>query len=179
MITTYSPDATTLSSGLLIGRVIIGPVMAAHGAQKLFGWFGGYGIAGTGGFFESLGFRPGRLFATLAGLAEFSGGVLTALGFLGPVGQALMISVMIVAAVTVHWSNGLFATSNGLEVPLLYIAGAFMIALAGPGLFSLDALLGLDALWTPKLVWAVLLVGVAGGFGNLLLRRSAPTAQRA
>jgi putative oxidoreductase len=176
---TYPPDATTISTGLLIGRLIFGLVIAAHGAQKLFGWFGGYGIAGTGGFFESLGFRPGALFATLAGLAEFGGGVLTALGFLGPIGQALMISVMIVAAVTVHWKNGLFATANGVEVPLLNIGGALIIALAGPGLYSLDALLGLDALWTPKLIWVVLLLGIVGGLGNLALRRGAPAAQRA
>src|SRR5579862_446792 len=104
---------------LLVVR-LIGLGFAAHGAQKLFGWFGGYGIAGTGGFFESLGFRPGRLFAAAAALSEVIGGLLIALGLLGPVGPALVLAVMIVAAVSVHWHNGLFATANGIELPLLY-----------------------------------------------------------
>jgi putative oxidoreductase len=147
--------------------------MAAHGTQKLFGWFGGYGLAGTAGFFESMGFRPGRVFVAAASLTEITGGLLLALGFLGPVGPALMLSVMIVAAVTVHWEHGLFATSNGIEVPLLYAAGAVTLALTGPGLFSLDALLGLGAVWTPAIVWAAIAIGAVGGVVNLGLRRSA------
>src|SRR5436190_44732 len=129
--------------GLLLVRLALGTLMAAHGAQKLFGWFGGYGIAGTGGFFESLGFHPGRLFAAAAGASEFAGGLLLALGLLGPAGPALVIGVMTVAALSVHWPNGLFATSNGIELPLLYAAGAAAVALTGPGQYSLDALLGL------------------------------------
>src|SRR5262245_43520782 len=109
-----------MDMGILIGRLIIGLAMAAHGAQKLFGWFGGYGIAGTGGFFEGLGFRPGRFFASGAGLAEFFGGLLTAFGLFGPFGPALIILVMVVAAVAVHWPHGFFAMSNGIEMPLLY-----------------------------------------------------------
>src|SRR5712691_9967546 len=101
-----------MDAGLLIVRFIFGLLMAAHGAQKLFGWFGGYGLAGTGGFMESLGFRPGQVFAAAAALAEFIGGLLVALGLLGPVGPALIVSVMIVAAVTVHLQHGVFATSN-------------------------------------------------------------------
>src|SRR5215211_3817615 len=99
----------TLSIGLLVIRLVIGLVMAAHGAQKLFGWFGGYGLNKTGEFFVHLGFQQGRAFATAASVAEITSGLLFALGFLGPVGPALMISVMIVAIITVHWSNGLFA----------------------------------------------------------------------
>src|SRR6185295_19805757 len=97
---------TIVSVGLLVLRLVVGLAIAAHGSQKLFGWFGGHGLAGTGGFFEMLGFRPGRTFALAAGLTEFISGILIALGFLGPVGPALMLSVMIVAAVTVHWKNG-------------------------------------------------------------------------
>jgi putative oxidoreductase len=149
--------------------------MAAHGSQKLFGWFGGFGLTGTGGFFESLGFRPGRLFATAAGTTEFASGLLIAFGFLGPVGPALMLSVMIVAAISVHWPHGVFASSNGIEVPLLYGVGAIALALTGPGLFSLDRLLGLDTLWTPALALAALGVGIVAGIGNLVLRRHAPT----
>jgi len=166
-------DGATLSSGLLVARLVFGLLMAAHGTQKLFGWFGGYGLAGTGGFFETLGFRPGRAFAAAASLTEITGGLLLALGFLGPVGPALIISVMMVAAVSVHWQNGLFASSNGIELPLLYAAGAISLALTGPGLFSLDAVLGLTSLWTPGIVWAAIAIGVVGGLVNLGLRRSA------
>jgi len=163
-----------MHEGLFIVRVVAGLVMAAHGSQKLFGWFGGYGLDGTGGFFESLGFRPGRLFATAAGLSEFVGGALIALGFLGPVGPALVLAVMIVAAVTVHWHNGLFATTNGIEVPLLYGIIAVLLALSGPGAYSLDALFGLTAFWTPELSWAALLVGIVGGVANVAARRPVP-----
>src|SRR5205814_7539283 len=89
-----------MDTGLLIARLVFGLLMAAHGAQKLFGWFGGHGLAGTAGFLESLGFRPGRVFATAASLAELAGGLLAALGLLGPIGPALIVSVMIVAAMT-------------------------------------------------------------------------------
>ena len=156
---------------ILVVRLIVGLGLAAHGAQKLFGWFGGYGLNATGEFFVQLGFAPGRLFAAAASAGELASGLLVALGFLGPVGPALMLSVMIVAAGSVHWANGLFATSNGIELPLLYAAGAVGIALAGPGIYSLDALLGLGALWTPRLIGAALAVGVVGGFANLLVRR--------
>src|SRR5437588_9148430 len=103
----------TFHEGLLLARLVFGLIMAAHGAQKLFGWFGGYGIAGTGGFFESIGFRPGRLAAFAAGASEFIGGLLIALGLLGPLGPAAVLAVMVVAAVSVHWQHGLFAASNG------------------------------------------------------------------
>ncbi len=170
-------DLTTLSAAILIARLFLGLLMAAHGSQKLFGWFGGYGIAGTGGYFESIGFRPGRLFAAMAGATEFVGGLLIALGFLGPVGPALMLSVMIVAMISVHWSNGVFAAANGVEVPLLYAVGAIALGLIGPGLFSVDAILGLDGVWTSAMNWTLLGVGAAGAIGNLMIRRPAPAAQ--
>src|SRR5260370_15551972 len=131
-----------MNTGLLLIRLVFGLVMAAHGAQRLSGWFGGSGIAGAGGFFEQLGFRPGKLFAALAGLGEFGGGLLLALGLLGPIGPALVLSVMIVAAVTVHWGKGLFATSNGIEMPLLYAAAAAGLAFTGPGRYSVHAVVG-------------------------------------
>jgi putative oxidoreductase len=165
-----------MSLGLLIARVVIGVLIAAHGSQKLFGWFGGYGLAGTGGFFEGLGFRPGRLFAALASTAEVFGGLLVALGLLGPVGPALMLSVMIVAAVSVHWQHGLFAASNGIEVPLLYAAVAVALTLTGPGMYSVDGMLGLSDVWTPTLNAAALAAGVIGGAVNLALRRPAHVA---
>jgi putative oxidoreductase len=162
-----------MNQGLFIARVVIGLLMAGHGAQKAFGWFGGYGLTGTGGFMETLGFKPGRLFAAAAAWSEIVSGLLIALGFLGPVGPALMLSVMIVAAVTVHW-HGLFAASNGIELPLLYATAAVVLALTGPGRLSLDALLGLQWLSTPIVAVIALAAGAVGGFANLALRRHEP-----
>src|SRR5437016_804052 len=164
--------------GLLVARVVFGVLIAAHGAQKLFGWYGGYGLTGTGGFFEGLGFRPGRLFAALAGLAEWTGGILLALGFLEPVGAALVLAVMIVAIGAVHLPNGVLG-QNGMETPLLYAAAAVALALTGPGAFSLDAALGVAVAWTAAVKATVLLLGVAGGLANLIIRRTHPQPVRA
>jgi putative oxidoreductase len=162
-----------LSAGLLVVRLILGLGMAAHGAQKLFKWFGGHGIAGTGAFLEGLGFRPGAFFATLSGLGELAGGLLVALGLLGPVGPAIIAAVMVVAIATAHWKNGFFATAGGYETALLYVVGASAIAFAGPGGYSLDAWLGLASLSAAPTVWIVLALGIVAGFGALTARRSA------
>jgi putative oxidoreductase len=163
-----------MDTGLLIARVVLGLLMAAHGAQKLFGWFGGYGLAGTGGFFEQLGFRPGRFFAATAGTTEVIGGLLVAAGLLGPLGPALIVSVMVVAIATVHWPHGLFAQNNGIETPLLYAVGAAALALTGPGAYSLDALLRLS--WSGEIAWIALALGVLGGMANLAIRKTNPEA---
>src|SRR5881394_987866 len=128
MPTTEAIDAGLFDLGLLVLRVVLGLIFAAHGAQKLFGWFGGYGIAGTGGFLETLGFRPGKTFAIAAGLGEFLGG--------------LIVAGMIVAMVTVHRKNKFFVTTNGIEHPLMFTTVAVGIALTGPGRYSLDAAVG-------------------------------------
>ena len=163
-----------MDTGLLIARTVFGLLMAAHGTQKLFGWFGGYGLAGTAGFFEQLGFRPGKLFAGAAAGTELVAGLLVAFGLLGPLGPALIVSVMIAAAATVHWQHGVFAQNNGIEVPLLYGTAALTLAVTGYGAFSLDAALALT--WSEPVIWTVLAVGVAGGFANLALRKTAPAA---
>ena len=160
-----------LAIGLLVARVVLGLVMAAHGAQKLFGWFGGYGLSGTGQFMAQLGFPAGRAFAGAAGLAELTGGVLLALGLFGPVGPALVVSVMVVAAITVHWQHGLFAANNGIELPLLYATGAVALAFTGFGAYSLDAALGLAGRFTPLITAVVLTAGALGGIANTTLRR--------
>jgi len=172
MLTT-AVDVTTAATGLLVARIVLGLLMTAHGSQKLFGWFGGHGLAATGGMFESLGFRPGKMFATVAAATEVASGILVVLGLLGPIGPALMISVMIVAGASVHLRNGLFAMSNGIEVPLLYATGAAALALTGPGAYSLDAALGLGNLSSPVVACIALAVGILGGLGNLMVRRPA------
>jgi putative oxidoreductase len=171
---TYSIDVQTVSIGLLLVRIVVGLIMAAHGASKLWGWFGGYGLRGTGQFFEQLGFHPGAAFAAAASVSEIVSGLLVAIGFLGPVGPALMISVMIVAAITVHLGQGLLAP-KGLEMPLLYGAAAFGLALTGFGEYSLDGLLGVAGRWSVGFTWIVLLLGIAGAFVNLAFRRRPTT----
>ena len=167
------------SIGLLVGRVVVGLLMAGHGTQKLLGWFGGYGLQKTGDFLAQLGFRPGRAFAAAASLSEIAGGLLIALGLLGPIGPALMVSVMIVAAVTVHWGKGVFASTNGFEVPLLYATAGVALALTGPGPYSLDAWLGIASAWTPATTLIVLGLGIVGGFANVALRSRSVTAAQA
>ena len=158
-----------MDQGLLVARIVLGLLMAAHGTQKLFGWFGGPGLSGATGFMASLGFRPARLFATAAAAGEIAGGMLLLLGLLGPVGPAIILSIMIVAAVTVHW-HGVFAASNGVEVPLLYATGAVALALTGFGRYSMDAALGLQPFWTTPVVVATLAAGFVAGLINLSLR---------
>lgn len=130
-----------LDLGLLIVRLVIGLLFVGHGAQKLFGMFGGHGIKGTGGFFESIGVKPGVTMALLAGLSEFAGGLLFAAGLLTPLAGILIIITMLVAIVKVHGANGLWATENGYELNLVYIIIALGVALTGAGSYSLDAIL--------------------------------------
>ena len=162
---------------LLISRLIVGLGLAAHGAQKLFGWFGGYGIKGTGGFLESVGFRPGPPFAVAVGLGEFGGGLLAAVGLLGPVGPALMILVMVVAILSVHAGQGFFADKKGSELPLMYASGAFVLAFTGPGGYSMDRVLGSSALSGTGTAWAAVAIALLLAVINVGLRRRAP-AQR-
>jgi putative oxidoreductase len=171
---TYAGDLQTLSLGLLLVRLVIGLIMAAHGASKLLGWFGGYGLRGTGEFFVQLGFQPGPAFAAAASLSEIIGGLLVALGFLGPIGPALMVSVMIVATVTVHLGQGLFAP-KGIEVPLLYGIAALGLALTGFGQYSLDNWLGIAGRLPMVDTWIVLAAAVVGAFANLALRKRPAT----
>src|SRR4051812_30306450 len=165
-----------MSEGLLMVRLVFGLMMAAHGAQKVFGWFGGHGLAGTGGFFEAIGFRPGRLMAAAAGLGELASGLLVAFGFLGPIGPGLVLSVMIVAS-SLHWSKGLFVTTGGIEVPLLYAAAAVGLAFTGFGALSVDAALGIAAAWNPAVVWTAIIAGAAAALVVLASRR-APVAAK-
>jgi len=123
--------------GLLIVRLVVGLLFAAHGCQKLFGWFGGYGLKGTGGWFESIGMKPGVTMALLAGLAELVGGALLATGVLLPLGALGIILSMLIAIIKVHGKNGLWATSGGFEYNLVLIAVALGLWLTGPGAYVL------------------------------------------
>ena len=163
--------------GLLILRFVVGLTLAAHGAQKLFGWFGGYGLDATGQFMETLGFHPGRRHAALAGLTEAGGGVLLALGLLTPLGAALIASVMLVAVITVHLKNGFFASSGGYEYNLMLAAAAVSLAFSGPGALSIDALLGYSFAGT---VWGVgaMIVAIAGALVQLAQRHPSAAAGR-
>src|SRR3954471_7383566 len=113
-----------MSLGLLVLRVVIGLLFVGHGTQKLFGWFGGHGLEGTGGFMASLGYRPGRQHALLAGLSEAGGGALFALGLFTPLAVAILIGVMVNAIGSAHWDNGLWVTNGGYEYPLVLCAAA-------------------------------------------------------
>ncbi len=124
--------------GLLILRLVLGITFFAHGAQKLFGWFGGHGLKGAAGMAERLGVRPPELWGLVTGLSEFLGGLGVAFGFLTPIAAALIIGVMIVAILRVHAPKGFFNTGGGIEFPLMNIAAAACIGLAGPGIYSLD-----------------------------------------
>jgi putative oxidoreductase len=131
-----------MDTGLLILRLVVGLILAGHGAQKLFGLFGGYGIAGTGGWLESIGFRPGRAMAVLVGLAELAGGLGLALGLLTPLSAAIVIGTMAVAVWT-HSAHGLWSTGGGYELPLINAVVAVALGFTGAGSISLDHALGL------------------------------------
>ena len=131
-----------MDAGILILRLVVGLTMAAHGAKGLFGWFGGPGLAGSAGFLEQMGFRPGELHAALGGGSEFAGGLLLALGLLTPLGAAAVTGSMVAAIATVHWENGFFLANNGFEYNLVLIASALAVAFVGPGRFSFDRRFG-------------------------------------
>ncbi|AHM63916.1 DoxX family protein [Paenibacillus polymyxa] len=130
-----------LASGLLLIRLVVGLLFVGHGAQKLFGWFGGYGPKGTGGWMESIGIKPGVLMAVAAGLMELLGGALFAVGLLTPLAALLITMTMLGAIVKVHGQNGIWATANGYEYPLVLIAVVVGISLIGAGPYSIDAIL--------------------------------------
>jgi putative oxidoreductase len=163
-----------MEAGLLLIRVVLGGIMAAHGAQKLFGWFGGHGLAGTRGWLDTMGFKPARLHAAVVGLAEFGGGALLALGLLTPLGAAAVVGVMFVAIATVHWRNGFFNTGGGYEFNLLIAATAIALAITGPGEISIDHLAG----WSlAGLAWGLAALGIAAvAAGSVLAMRKRPPA---
>jgi putative oxidoreductase len=150
-----------MDTALLLLRVVVGLLLIGHGTQKLLGWFGGYGLAGTGGFFHTVGFRPGKTMAAAAGLSEAGGGLLLALGLLTPLAGAVIVGTLLVAAST-HLDKGVWGANGGYELPLLYAVAAATFALAGPGAVSLDAAFGLDDNWSTALGGIAIAAGIVG-----------------
>ena len=149
---------------ILLIRVVVGATLAAHGAQKLFGWFRGHGIAGTAGFLESLGFRPGKVYAWILGGAELLGGLALAVGLLTPLAAAVVAAVMVGAILAVHREKGFFAQAGGYEYPLALAAASAAAAFAGAGRYSLDHVLGWSLAgeeWGIGAVVAALVLGMA------------------
>jgi putative oxidoreductase len=130
---------------LLVLRLVVGVYLAAHGAQKLFGWFGGPGLSGTiQGMDAHLRFRPAWVWGTLVALSEVVGGLLIAIGLLGPVGPTMLAGAMLVATFVAHWNQGPWIAKGGYELTLTNLAVVVAVALVGVGRYSLDAWLGLS-----------------------------------
>jgi putative oxidoreductase len=162
----------SIDLGLLFLRLVLGAFLFGHGAQKLFGWFGGPGLAGTTGWLVSqLRLRPAMLWAVLAGLSEVGGGLLLALGFLSPLGSAAVVAAMLMA-LTVHYPR-FWVTEGGMEYALLNLAAAVALGLTGPGAYALDTLLG-TTLPEPSTLIASLILAVLGVGVALATRAPAP-----
>ena len=163
-----------LSLGLLVLRLVVGLTLAGHGAQKLFGWWGGPGIGGWTKAVTSLRMRPAVPIAWLAALAEFGGGLLLAVGLLSPVGSLAVVGTMLVAIATVHWPNGFWNTNRGFEFNLTLIAGAVALGLTGPGTYSVDQAIGLGL--PEPLTFLIGVVAVIVGVAGMLAFRSPKAA---
>ena len=168
--------AISLSVGLLILRLVVGLTIAAHGAQKLFGWFGGSGISGTLKMQERMGLKPPVLWVGFIILGEFGGGLSLAFGLLTPLGAAGIFGAMFMAICKSHWKNGFWNGKRGIEFPLQLLGAAVALGFTGPGSYSLDALFGI-ALPTPLLFLILALVALIVDLIGLRMSRAAtPTA---
>ena len=148
---------TKRDSGILIVRLTLGSYLAVHGAQKLFGAFGGPGLEPAGAFFEQVGLKPGKAFATLAAVTELTGGVLTAAGLAYPVGPVAIAGAMAVAS-SVHSDNGPMGQDGGYELPLTDMLASVALALTGPGRYSVDSVFRLKL---PRALVRLTVVGAA------------------
>jgi putative oxidoreductase len=129
--------------GLLILRLVVGLILAGHGAQKLFGWWGGPGMKGWTQTVQKLRIRPAQPWAWVAALAEFGGGILLALGFVSPLGSLAIAGSMLVAIATVHLPRGFWVGKGGYEYNIALLGAVAALALTGPGVYSLDHALGI------------------------------------
>ena len=156
---------------LLILQLGVGLTFAAHGAQKMFGWWGGPGLAGWQGAMAHMGFRPARLFALVSAGVELVGGLLLAVGFLTPFVAAVLVAQTVVIIGQVHWANGFFNSKSGFEFPLVLGIGAAAVGLGGPSAVSIDAALGLAL--EPAATVILLALGLLAGFATLAIPRLA------
>jgi putative oxidoreductase len=164
--------------GLLVLRVIVGLMVAAHGAQKLFGWWGGPGMKGFTGWLTSMGLRPASFWAIVAALGEFGGGLLFALGLFDPIGSFGIMGAMLTAIALVHWGKGIWASKGGIEHPLMILAAALAVAFTGPGSYSLDAILKIGLPETTTLRIGGFVLVILSLIAILLMRKTQP-AQKA
>ena len=135
---THTVLGTHAGYRLTVLRVVVGIIFAAHGSQKLFGWFGGGGLAGTAQWMESIGLAPGTLMALLSGGTEFFGGLALIIGLLARPAALGLTFTLLVAIFTVHISNGLFMANNGYEFALALLGGTLAVLIEGAGKLSLD-----------------------------------------
>ena len=166
-------ENATRDAAALVARVVLGGSIAAHGAQKLFGWFGGPGIKGTTEMMKGLGFRPADRYALAAGTAELASGALIALGALGPVGPATLASVMSTAVASVHLPKGYFNQNGGFELNAMYAALGLMLA-EDYGRISVDQAMGLRGKYPSWLALAAFFGGIGAGVATYA-RRNAET----
>jgi putative oxidoreductase len=168
-----------VTAGLLVLRLALGLLMAAHGAQKLIGWSGGPGLSGFAATLDRLGIRPGRPWAVVAAAVELGGGLLVALGLLTQAAALLLAGDLLVAILTVHLANGFWNRNGGFEFPLSLLGGFVALSLVGPGPWSIDAVIRL-ALPQPQ-TWLglviVVLLGVIAAVAAPRLQPSGPPAR--
>lgn len=163
--------SATVAVALLILRVVAGLTVASHGAQKLFGWFDGPGMATWEQGLQKQGFRPARVWAYMTILGELGGGLSLAFGFLTPLGAAGIFGAMFMAIATAHWKNGFFNGKRGIEFPLALLTIATAIGIAGPGPLSLDTLFGI----TPPYPWlfvALAILAILVDLAGLAIKRA-------
>ncbi len=159
----------TFDTALLLLRLGVGLTFAAHGAQKVFGWWGGPGLEGWRGAMSSMGFRPAGLFAGLSALIEFAGGLFLAVGLLTPLAAAALIAQSVVIIGHVHWPKGFFNGKGGYEFPLSLGLGSIVVLLLGAGAWSLDAAFGFGPDATVRV--GLIALGLVGGLVALAIPR--------
>jgi putative oxidoreductase len=169
---------TTNDLAFLVLRVIVGLIMAAHGAQKLFGWFGGGGFKNTSASFEKQGFKPVWLWMGLACLGEFGGGLSLAAGLLTPFGAAGIFGAMLMAIFKTNWKNGFFISKGGYEYNILILVVSVFFGLGGPGAYSLDTVLGIDLHIVRLFVGLAVAAAVVVGAGILTSKPASKPASK-